>query len=330
MLACPILARAILYLLAFHHLLQVFYARARAMLVIPTFHPLPAEGIARPLLARVLTLLTEQQQQQHAADVAGRAAAGSSNPAVAEDAAATAATAAAVGSMLGKGHVACREYLSRVWTLAERLARYGHAEPLCAWVSLEAWLGMLADAVMAAAGVAHACWGQQAAAGAQSTVALYRKILDLGTRLEKGAAQEGAAEEGVSGAAAAPALLDTLVPLLAAASGTGSLLGSGSQGLDVQFAALLRLGTCVWRDAQLEEAPSEAWLLGYLGDMQAGVYQAWSDADRIWAVYSYFCWCVKHALACFHHTCMRARWGRTTPCACTALAPRVPYSLCLA
>lgn len=45
--------------------------------------------------------------------------------------------AAVVDSMLAKEMVAGREYFGRVWTLAERLARYGRKERLSQWLSLE-------------------------------------------------------------------------------------------------------------------------------------------------------------------------------------------------
>ena len=44
--------------------------------------------------------------------------------------------------------VASIEYLERAWTLAERMARYGHKERLCRWMSLEAWMGIVLDTVI--------------------------------------------------------------------------------------------------------------------------------------------------------------------------------------
>ncbi|KAG2452249.1 hypothetical protein HYH02_003276 [Chlamydomonas schloesseri] len=307
---------------------KVFYARARAMLVIPTFHPLPTEGIVRPLLARAQQLLTEYQPAAPAAPahtptsettapLSATTGAAAAAAAASCDAGDAAAAAAAVGGMLAGGSMGCREYLHRVWTLAERMARYGRAEPLSAWVGLEAWLGMLADAVMAAAGVANGCGGgggaKRGGKGADSALVLYKRILDACSSSSPAAAGVAAAAVGAVAAGGAGAngeadsngkggggkdgdgggaggMLDAVVPLLASAAATGSLLGEGSRGLDERFAELLRLGAAVWRSSRLEEAPSEAWLRDYLGDMQAGVYQAWSDADRVWAVYSYFCW----------------------------------------
>ena len=42
-----------------------------------------------------------------------------------------------------------------------------------------------------------------------------------------------------------------------------------------------------------EEAPTRDWLLQYLStDLNTGIYQAFSKPDIMWAMYSYFCWCV--------------------------------------
>ncbi len=46
--------------------------------------------------------------------------------------------------------------------------------------------------------------------------------------------------------------------------------------------------------AALGEAPTREWLRGYLGaEACSDVYSAWSQADRVWAVYTYFCWSVR-------------------------------------
>ncbi len=49
----------------------------------------------------------------------------------------SALTGAVVNAILAKEVVAGREYFGRVWTLAERLARYGRKEQLSQWLSLE-------------------------------------------------------------------------------------------------------------------------------------------------------------------------------------------------
>ncbi|KXZ55023.1 hypothetical protein GPECTOR_3g185 [Gonium pectorale] len=105
---------------------KVYYARARAMAVVPTFHPIPADGIVRLLLVKASRVV-----RRHA---------GSSPVAV--------VVAGLLDSILSKEQVAGREYFSRVWTLAERMARFGRPEHLSNWLSLEAWLGMLVDALL--------------------------------------------------------------------------------------------------------------------------------------------------------------------------------------
>lgn len=59
-----------------------------------------------------------------------------------------AVVATRLDDILKKEVVAGREYFCRVWTLAERMARLGRREQLCHWLSLEAWLGMLVDALI--------------------------------------------------------------------------------------------------------------------------------------------------------------------------------------
>ena len=52
--------------------------------------------------------------------------------------------------------------------------------------------------------------------------------------------------------------------------------------------------TQVWCLSNIpEEAPTRVWLLQYLStDLTSGIYQAFSKPDLMWAVYSYFSWCV--------------------------------------
>ncbi|KAG2485710.1 hypothetical protein HYH03_015594 [Edaphochlamys debaryana] len=234
---------------------KVFYARARAMLVVPTFFPLAPEGIPRPLLSRTKQLLSQMQ-----------AGAGEQREPLA-------AAAAALDAVLAKGLMAGCEYFSRVWTLAERMARYGRGEQLCHWVSLEAWLGMLVDAVLRSGGDSAA-----------PSLAIYRKILGgITIGSTNGGTNDKDGDE-------AGQLLAAVATPLAAALAAGSLVGAGAEDLPGRLAALLAAAARAWRAGRLEEAPSPVWLLGYLSEVHAGVYQAWADADRVWAVYSYFCW----------------------------------------
>ncbi|PNH08664.1 hypothetical protein TSOC_004755 [Tetrabaena socialis] len=211
---------------------KVFYVRARAMAVIPTFQPLPAEGVVRLLLSKVGRLLK-------------RRSAGSLMSATA---------AAVLDAILAKDLVAGREYFSRVWTLAERMARHGRCEQLNHWLSLEAWLGMVVDAMLRST-------------EDRSASQVYRKILGQ----------------------AAGQLLDSIMGPLAMAIDTASMLVV--EGLEDKIAELFCTAVDIWHSANaLDEAPTKAWLHLYLLEADLGVYQAWSEADRVWAVYSYYCW----------------------------------------
>nr|BAD44753.1 NSG7 protein [Chlamydomonas reinhardtii] len=212
---------------------KIFYARSHAMIIIPSYEALPKDGVVKLLLLKALRQLTSK--------------AGASKD--------MAAAAKVLQTIMNKGVVAGREYFSRVWTLAERVARYGRSEQLSNWLSLEAWLGMLADALLKST---------DNPAASQ----IYKKILG------REAAQ----------------LLETITVPLGAAMTTGSMLG-GAKGLEEQVARVFEMGAALWSSSHsLVEAPNEDWLLSYLIDVDAGVYTAWSNADRVWAVYSYFCW----------------------------------------
>ncbi|PNH09709.1 hypothetical protein TSOC_003683 [Tetrabaena socialis] len=188
---------------------QVFYVRARAMAVIPTFQPLPSEGVVRLLLSKVGRLLKQSRRPRP-----------------------------------GRG--------SRVWTLAERMARHGRHEQLNHWLSLEAWLGMVVDAMLRST-------------DDRSASQVYRKILgqDAGQ------------------------LLDSIMGPLALAIDTASMLVV--EGLEDKVAELFCTAVGVWHSANaLDEAPTKAWLHSYLLEADLGVYQAWSEPDRVWAVYVEF------------------------------------------
>ncbi|PNH08377.1 Ankyrin repeat and KH domain-containing protein 1 [Tetrabaena socialis] len=211
---------------------KVFYVRARSMAIIPTFQPLPAEGVVRLFLSKVGRLLK-------------RRPAGSLMSATA---------AAVLDAILTKDLVAGREYFSRVWTLAERMARHGRGEQLNHWLSLEAWLGMVVDAMLRST-------------EDRTASQVYRKILgqDAGQ------------------------LLDSIMGPLAMAMDTASMLVV--EGLEDKVAGLFCTAVGVWHSANaLDEAPTKAWLHSYLLEADLGVYQAWSEPDRVWAVYSYYCW----------------------------------------
>ncbi|GLI64316.1 hypothetical protein VaNZ11_007541 [Volvox africanus] len=218
------------------HRSKVFYARARAMRVLPTFRPLPAEGPVRLILVKAKKVLSK------------RAEAGSIRCAVA---------ASIIAAILAKNLVAGREYFGRVWTLAERMARFGRNEGLCQWLSLESWLGMVVDAML------------KSTEDKTSSV-IYKKM--LGTK--------------------AAGLLEAVLAPLAAAVRVGSVQTPAAEGLETKVAELCMAAVSVWLSPNLlAEAPTSNWLHTYLGEeARSGVYQAWREADRVWAIYSYFCW----------------------------------------
>ncbi|GIL56975.1 hypothetical protein Vafri_12242, partial [Volvox africanus] len=218
------------------HRSKVFYARARAMRVLPTFRPLPAEGPVRLILVKAKKVLNK------------RADAGSIRCAVA---------ASIIAAILAKNLVAGREYFGRVWTLAERMARFGRNEGLCQWLSLESWLGMVVDAML------------KSTEDKTSSV-IYKKM--LGTK--------------------AAGLLEAVLAPLAAAVRVGSVQTPAAEGLETKVAELCMAAVSVWLSPNLlAEAPTSNWLHTYLGEeARSGVYQAWREADRVWAIYSYFCW----------------------------------------
>ena len=110
---------------------QVYYIRAHFMCVLPTFQPLPEDGIVKVVLKRALNIITD---------------AAASPPPINTDV--EKASMAVLEAILEKSSIASREYFGRGWTLAERMGRHQREEKLCHWISLEAWLGMLVDAMI--------------------------------------------------------------------------------------------------------------------------------------------------------------------------------------
>jgi hypothetical protein len=109
---------------------KVYYARGGAIVVVPTFGPLPASGPITLLLKLVVTFLNERAESAADGGVRERVA------------------ALVLEALLEKNSIASKEYFERAWTLAERIARYGRNERLCQWMALEAWIGMVLDGLM--------------------------------------------------------------------------------------------------------------------------------------------------------------------------------------
>ncbi|GLC57934.1 hypothetical protein PLESTB_001291300 [Pleodorina starrii] len=162
-----------------------------------------------------------------------------------------------IGAILEKNRTAGREYFGRVWTLAERMARHGRSEGLHNWLSLESWLGMVVDAIVK---------------NTEDNVSsiIYKKMLGQN----------------------AAGLLDAVLGPLATAVRLGGVQAEACEHLEDKVADLCVAAVGVWLSpSNLEEAPTREWLRMYLGqEARSGIYQAWSEADRVWAIYSYFCW----------------------------------------
>jgi hypothetical protein len=230
------------------HRSKLYFARARALRLVPSFRQLPADGPMRLVLVQAGKALQKRAQETGS----GRCG----------------TAAAIVGAILAKGFVARREYYSRVWTLAERMARYGRNEGLFELLSLEAWLGMAVDAMLDGVGI-----GRDGEAGAAARAAaaaeVYRRMLG-----EKAAS-----------------MLDSVLEPLAAAARVGGVRTPACEGLNTKVSELLSEAVGVWLAPRLAtEAPTKAWLQSYLAEEGLGLYQAWRQGDRVWAVYSYFCW----------------------------------------
>ena len=118
---------------------QVYYARAAVMVVLPSFVLLPKDGPVRALLLKVLNALKQGSSNSEGGPSEG----GPSDGNIVDLAAGE-----ALASILSGDRVASREYFGKAWTLAERVARFGRKEPLCRWMSLSSWLGMIVDALL--------------------------------------------------------------------------------------------------------------------------------------------------------------------------------------
>jgi hypothetical protein len=104
------------------------------MVVLPSFVLLPKDGPVRALLLKVLSALKQGSSNSEGGPSDGNIV--------------DLAAGEALASILSGDRVASREYFGRAWTLAERVARFGRKEPLCRWMSLSSWLGMIVDALL--------------------------------------------------------------------------------------------------------------------------------------------------------------------------------------
>ncbi|GIL68375.1 hypothetical protein Vafri_21672 [Volvox africanus] len=257
---------------------KLFYARARAMVVIPAYEAVPDDGVTRFVLSKTARLLKDGASRVPERGLA----------------------ADALNAILYRGFIASGSYFCRIWTLVERMARHGRTELLCHWLTLEAWLGMVLDAMRCATtNTATAKSGGSSISSPSSGGAAGIAAI---------AAAPGTSRNGSTGTAVeledntamakvfkdilgdeAGKLMDAIGAPWSAAVKVGSI--HLAEGLETKLAQLLEMATVAWQtSSSMEDPPSKGWLLAYLDEAHQGRYQASSNADRIWAVYSYFCW----------------------------------------
>lgn len=228
------------------------------MAIIPTFGRLPGDGPMRLILIKAMRLLRSQAGSEagmagtmsEPADAAHSPAASSLPPGHASKLAA----AQALDSIIQAGTVGGSEYFRRAWTLVERTARHGRKEALCKWLSLEAWLGTVVDAL------------RKGVSAGEDWAAATRCMLD---------------DEG-------RAIFDSLLLPLTEAIDTGSILIPVCEGMVDNMARLMGIATEVWASRNPTSAPDPAWMRQYLlDDLAQGIYTATHRPDLIWCVYSF-------------------------------------------
>jgi len=111
------------------HRSRLYYARARALIVLPGFRQLSTTPVMMVALHHAQLLLRRSSCSG-------------------DDAVRDRLIARALHRIIDAKAVASREYFGRVWTLAERMARHSRKEKLCEWLSLDLWLGMVMDAML--------------------------------------------------------------------------------------------------------------------------------------------------------------------------------------
>lgn len=251
------------------HWLQLFFARARAMAIIPTSTRLPGDGPLRLILIKAARVLTSQASER-AKEPATPCTPSAQGPGecVTEATSNTTTTKGLAPGQTSKMAAAqvldsfCRNrtlygcgYFSRAWTLVERTARFGRGEALCNFLSLESWIGMVVDALL------------QAASGDEHALAAFKRMVT---------------DDGHT-------VFDMLVPQLAEAIDIGSILMPSCNGIVDNMARLMEISTEVWAVRPVASSPPDAaWVLRYLlDDIQEGIYQATHKADLVWSVYTF-------------------------------------------
>ena len=144
---------------------------------------------------------------------------------------------------------------------AERMARVGWEDRLCHWMQLDVWIGMALHDLFA---------DSSDATDTDNSSRIYLKII---------------------GAEARWRMQEVREPITVAVR-TSSLIAPEAQGVEKKVARLLEMLVGIWLlPNDLVENPTHEWLRSYLTDPnENGLYTAWSKADKVWSIYSFFCW----------------------------------------
>jgi hypothetical protein len=141
------------------------------------------------------------------------------------------------------------------------MSRVGHEDRLCHWMQLDVWIGMALHDIFA---------GGLEATDSDGSSNIYLRII---------------------GAEARDRIRKVREPI-AVAVRTSSLIAPEVQGVERRIARILELLVGIWLlPNSLEENPTHEWLWSYLTDPEEnGLYTAWSKVDKVWSIYSFFCW----------------------------------------
>jgi hypothetical protein len=148
------------------------------------------------------------------------------------------------------------------------MARAGHEESLSQWMPLSSWLAM----------------------------ALFDLIFPLlPLIMEVPPVSQSKIYILLIGEEAAAKMKEATIKIKAAAD-YDSLTGVNSVGVDENIAELMEFLSGIWlmkpesTGSGFKEEPLPSWLRSYLSNPdENGLYDAWSWADKIWSVYSFFC-----------------------------------------
>lgn len=172
----------------------------------------------------------------------------------------------ALEEIVRQRHVAENTYFGRVWTLAERMARDGQNDRVCHWLPLTLFMGMGIDT-----------------------------LLNLIEGLQEGKDGEGIIPDRskIYLKMIGPEARELMISASQALAGpvTDCLTDIEPQVRDLAAECFISLAG-VWAKGQspdFKESPSKDWLKRYLTmEEEFSLYLAWSKADRVWAIFSYF------------------------------------------